>query len=128
MNWKGQALPIFAGGLPSKSQVGEDDAKKWQHLPQPASEKVVAMSPYAQIVRGSYRTPTFLIHGTLDDLIPWQESQRVHYALADVGVRTGLAIVRDRQHLFDLHRDGADGAGWQAVRAGYEFLFDVISR
>lgn len=127
MNWKGQALPIFVAGLPSKSQVVEGDAKKWQFLPQPASEKVVALSPYAQVVRGSYRTPTFIIHGSLDDLIPWQQSRRIHYALADVGVRTGLAIVRGRKHLFDIYRDDVDGAGWQAVRAGYEFLFDVLS-
>nr|UWV21351.1 polyketide synthase 19 [Chaetomium globosum] len=120
MNWKGQALPVLLGGLPSKGKAGE--GVDWKNRPQPSDEEVAAVSPYAQVVAGSYRTPTFLIHGTRDDLIPWQHTERIKDALVERGVPAGAAIVQDAVHLFDLY--GSEG--WEAVLEGYEFLFKQI--
>ncbi|KAF7507855.1 hypothetical protein GJ744_010019 [Endocarpon pusillum] len=127
MNWRGQALPVLLGGLPSKSSLSssERDCNKWLSLPQPDHSKIVAVSPCAQISRGTYRVPTFLIHGTEDDLIPWQQTQKTRDALVDQGVPAGIAIVEDAVHLFDLYRD-PDGKYWQAVRQGYEFIFSHL--
>lgn len=125
MNWTGQALPVLLNGLPSKNAIGNKDPKQWLKLPQPAKEKVVAISPYAQIVRGNYNTPTYLIHGTEDDLIPWQQMQGTYDALVAKGVPAGLDIVEDAIHLFDLYRD-RDGRHWQTVLKGYEFLFRCL--
>lgn len=125
MNWKGQALPVLLGGLPSKGKVADADAQKWLSLDQPAHEQIISISPYAQVIRGNYRTPTFLIHGTEDDLIPWQQTQKVYDALISQGVPAGVAILEGAPHLFDLYRDG-DGKGWQAIREGYQFLFSHL--
>lgn len=125
MNWTGQALPVLLNGLPSKKTIGTADPKKWLKLPQPPREKVVAISPYAQIVRGNYNTPTYLIHGTKDDLIPWQQMQRTYDALVAKGVPAGLEIVDGAVHLFDLYRD-RDGRYWQTVLKGYDFLLRCL--
>jgi acetyl esterase/lipase len=125
MNWKGQALPVLLGGLPSKKGFivgGAGDEVDWKNRPQPDDVQVAAVSPYAQVVAGSYKTPTFLIHGTRDDLIPWQHTQRIKDALVERGVPAGAAIVEDAVHLFDLY--GSEG--WEAVLEGYEFLFKQI--
>jgi acetyl esterase/lipase len=127
MNWKAQALPVLLGGLPSKSQLRHDGhpAKNWHSLPQPSKEQIVKISPYAQIMRGKYHTPTFLFHGTEDDLIPWHQTKKVHDALVSKGVRAGCAIVKGAEHLFDLYPD-PDGKSWEAVLEGYRFLFSCI--
>ncbi|KAJ5604418.1 hypothetical protein N7510_009572 [Penicillium lagena] len=125
MNWKGQALPVLLNGLPSKKKLLDDgddaSSTNWLDLPQPSMDRVRALSPYAQIVEGNYRVPTFLIHGTRDDLIPWEQSVRTTDALASQGVGAGVAIVEDAVHLFDLYRD-PEGKYWEAVLEGYDFL------
>lgn len=125
MNWKAQALPIWINGLPTKKAASNSQPESYATMPMPSTEQIVSISPYAQIQRGTYVTPTFIIHGTSDDLIPWQQSQRVHEALRNKGVKTGLAIVDDAPHLFDMYKD-KDGRGWSAVQEGYEFLFDTV--
>ena len=79
------------------------------------------MSPYSQIVSGNYKVPTFIIHGTRGDLIPWEQTQRTRMALAQQCVVSGDAIVEDAVHLFDLYRDPG-GRYWDAVVQGYDFL------
>ena len=124
MNWKGQALPVLLGGLPSKAK-DTGDAGRWHKLEMPSTERIVSISPYAQIQRDSYHTPTYLIHGTADDLIPWQQMQQTYNGLVSKGVPAGLSIVDGAEHLFDLYRD-RDGTRWQEVLKGYEFLLKHI--
>jgi dipeptidyl aminopeptidase/acylaminoacyl peptidase len=128
MNWRGQALPVLLEGLPSKTQLNHnsESAKKWYQLPQPDDELIATISPYAQILKGKYRTPTFLIHGKKDDLIPWQQTLRVQEALAETGVASEARILEDAIHLFDLS-EKADSADWSAVLEGYKFLFSFVS-
>jgi acetyl esterase/lipase len=126
-NWKGQMLPILMNGLPHKSRVSTSDAKKYYSMDQPSREKIVSISPFAQINRGTYQTPTYLVHGTADDLIPWQQTQRVHDALVKQGVPAGLSVVDNAVHLFDLYRDKT-GQQWEVVKEGYEFLSKHITR
>lgn len=123
MNWKGQALPTLLGGLPTKKAAPADF--DWRNRPQPDPAQVAAISPYAQIVAGTYKTPTFMIHGTSDDLVPWEHTQRVKDALDDKGVPAGVAIVEDAIHLFDLF-PSQDGKHWEAVLKGYDFLCKQI--
>ncbi|KAL5361507.1 hypothetical protein BJX96DRAFT_185313 [Aspergillus floccosus] len=125
MNWRGQMMPVLLDGLPSKKKLleggGDASPTKWMDLSQPSVDRLRAVSPYAQIVKGNYRVPTFLVHGTRDDLIPWKQSVRTKDALASQGVAAGVAVVEDAVHLFDLYRD-PKGQYWKAVLEGYEFL------
>lgn len=123
INWKAQTLPLLLGGLPPRARA--DPRVDWSRLPQPDGEAIRAVSPRAHIGRGAYRTPTFLVHGTADDLIPWQQTQATYAALVDAGVEAGLALVDGAPHICDQSSDPASD-GWQAARRGYEFLASFV--
>ncbi|KAL4783816.1 hypothetical protein BJX76DRAFT_357601 [Aspergillus varians] len=125
MNWKGQCLPVLLRGLPTADAVAAGAAQKLMNQTQPDVEEIQKVSPYAQIQKGVYRTPTFVVHGTEDDLIPWEQSVRTVEALRAKGVRAEVSVLEGKAHLFDLYRD-ADGSGWEAVRKGYNFLEGVV--
>lgn len=128
MNWHGQTLPVLLHGLPPAESISsQEQAAQYKDLPQPAPELVRKISPLAQIRKGVYRTPTHILFGTEDDLIPWQQAQRTADALRDAGVESGLTLLEGAPHLFDLYRD-PDGQRWQAVLEGYEFLFRLMGR
>jgi acetyl esterase/lipase len=120
INWKAQTLPVIIGGLPSKKAAGSK-ARDWKALPQPGLDEIVPVSALAQIRRGNYRTPTFLIRGTNDNLIPWHQSQGTYSALLDQGVPAGLALVEGASHICDLSSD-PQSKGWKATLEGYEFI------
>ncbi|KAI0378532.1 hypothetical protein F5Y04DRAFT_272492 [Hypomontagnella monticulosa] len=117
MNWHGQTVPVLVHGL--KKNLKDDTLR----LPQPTPEQVQGISPLAQIRRGSYRTPTFIVHPFNDDLIPWQQAQRTADELRRNGVETELRLVEGVAHLFDMYRSHEGNV--DAVRAiddGYAFL------
>ncbi|KAI0905937.1 BcPKS19, polyketide synthase [Ustulina deusta] len=126
INWKAQTLPVIVGGLPSKNKAGRSSGtKNWNALPQPGLDKIVAVSPLAQIRRGTYRTPTFLIHGTADDLIPWEQSQGTYEAMVERNVTAQLALIEGAPHICDLSSD-PNSEGWKAAVRGYEFLSSYV--
>ncbi len=129
MNWAGQALPVLLRGLPSKSSLPPHvDPRTYHSLPQPPQREIQSISPLAQIKKGVYRTPTFLVHSTDDDLIPWQQSQRLVEALREAGVECGIRCPEGLPHLFDI-TPGCDrgGKGWEAILEGYQFLLKAVS-
>lgn len=140
MNWKAQTLPIIIGGLPSRSRVDGCDTDAvsaahkvnnveipdWNALPQPSIEEIRRCSPLAKILEGKYSTPTFLLHGTADDLIPWQQSARTADAMKDQGIDARLVLVPDGPHVCDGSRD-PNSAGWQAVLEAYMWLHTQLS-
>ena len=125
MNWEGQTLPVLIHGLSKKknhSIISSSTTKKLL-LPAPSVEQIRSISPLAQIRAGQYATPTFLIHGTRDDLVPWEQSQRTHEMLVERGVTARLEVLDGALHLFDMYRDFKRNA--RAIRAvddGYAFL------
>ncbi|KAF3769424.1 hypothetical protein M406DRAFT_32824 [Cryphonectria parasitica EP155] len=132
MNWTGRSLRVLLNGLssgrlhaPDPRPAGDGHAfpDPTDELLDPSPEQIQLVSPLAQIQRGTYQVPTFLIHGTKDDLIPWQQALRTHEALQQQGVESHIRILDGAAHLFDLYRsyNGNKGAK-EAVRAGYDFL------
>ncbi|KAI1178049.1 BcPKS19, polyketide synthase [Nemania sp. FL0916] len=133
INWKAQTLPVILGGLPSRRKAKAAHQERpevadtdWHALPQPGPEFICEASPLAQIRRGNYRTPTFLIHGMADDLIPWQQSRRTYEALVERGADAQLALVEGAPHVCDLSSD-PDSEGWKATVRGYEFLSSYVN-
>ncbi|KAF7922236.1 hypothetical protein BELL_0143g00130 [Botrytis elliptica] len=126
MNWRAQALPILINGLPSLSTShtisSSSPSTSYDNLPMPSPRQIARISPYSYIVSSHYKTPTFLIHGTEDDLIPWQQSQKTYEALKERGVEAGIEVLERSGHLFDLTRDGGGDEGVRAVERGMEFL------
>lgn len=118
MNWKGHTLRVLLNGLSRHSGVRSSD-----ELPEPTQVQIQAVSPLAQIRRGAYTTPTFIIHGTEDDLIPWKQAVRTFEELRQHNVITDLRILDGAEHLFDLYpsyKDDLQAA--KAVQDGYDFL------
>lgn len=140
MNWTAQTLPILLGALTSEkkaqrvasSSLGKNNPEQAPHdghsrLPQPSATDIKAISPLAQIRAGNYRTPTYLIHGSDDDFIPWAETQRTHDALVKRGVPAGVSIVEKGGHMFEmLGVPKDDERVWRSVLAGYRFLFERV--
>lgn len=119
MNWYGQTLPVLIHGLKHKNSVREDPTR----LPKPSSAQIKAISPLAQIQKGIYRTPTFMIHPKNDDLIPWEQSQRTANELRRQGVESEVRIVSDAIHLFDMYSNyESSKEAVRAVAEGYAFL------
>ncbi|KAL5341117.1 hypothetical protein BJX70DRAFT_406414 [Aspergillus crustosus] len=113
MNWQGRAVHVLLNGL---SETNHD----YDSLPAPTTSQVQSISPLAQIQKGAYRTPTFIIHGTKDDLIPVDQATRTYNALQEQGVPSEVKILNGAVHLFDL---GKMREEWKtAVAEGYDFL------
>ncbi|KZL87534.1 polyketide synthase [Colletotrichum incanum] len=123
MNWKAQTLPIIIEGLPSKRRAASErpDVEDWNVLPQPLVEEIRRCSPLAQVRSGNYATPTFMVHGTADDLIPWQQSLRTVEEMKTHGIDARLVLVPEGPHICDASHD-AESAGWQAVLEAYQWL------
>ncbi|KAL8662082.1 MAG: hypothetical protein Q9202_005056 [Teloschistes flavicans] len=129
MNWNGQALPILLNGLKPRQVSGynKTDAEVVD-VRSPTKEQVVAVSPLAQIRKGTYRTPTFIVHGTRDDLIPWEQAQRTYDGMVERGVEAELRIVEGGIHLFDTAKDyRRDDKAAEAVDDGYRFLLRCVN-
>ncbi|KAK8054708.1 Methylphloroacetophenone synthase [Apiospora phragmitis] len=133
INWKAQTLPVILGGLPSRKAAAAADSSSsdvvdvdWNALPQPSLETIRAASPYAHIDRGTYRVPTYFIHGTADDLIPWQQSQCTYKLMKEAGIETGMVLVDGAPHICDLSGDPRSEA-WKAVVEGYDFICSFAS-
>ncbi|KAI1760611.1 BcPKS19, polyketide synthase [Hypoxylon sp. FL1150] len=127
INWKAQTLPVILGGLPSRRRAEQHpEVEDWNALPQPSIDKIKAASPLGQIRQGNYRTPTFLVHGTADDLIPWGQSKDTYEAMVERTIPAELVLVEGAPHVCDLSSD-PDSEGWKATVRGYEFLEAYVS-
>ncbi|KAI8633671.1 hypothetical protein F5Y19DRAFT_489120 [Xylariaceae sp. FL1651] len=120
MNWYGMTLPMLIHGLKNKSNRAKQGPPSFAPV---TREDIQAISPLAQVRKGSYNTPNFIIHPENDDLIPWQQVQRTAEEMARRGIEVQFRLVRGANHLFDMHpRYEERKEAKQAVIAGYEFL------
>ncbi|KAL5360632.1 hypothetical protein BJX96DRAFT_165303 [Aspergillus floccosus] len=127
INWKAQTLPVILDGLPSRQKAAAEhpDVQDWNARPQPALETIQAASPRAHIRDGTYTVPTFLVHGTADDLIPWQQSEGTHQALVARGIPARLELLAGMPHICDLSSDPASD-GWKATLKAYDFICSYV--
>lgn len=127
MNWTGRCLRVLLNGLSSSHRdvgnAGGTVLDPTDTLPEPSLEQIQAVSPLAQIERGAYRVPTFIIHGTKDDLIPWQQASRTFEALRQQGIEAEIRILDGAVHLFDLYQSyNKDSEAKARVQEAYDFL------
>jgi dienelactone hydrolase len=101
---------MLINGLPTKSQISGSGRTLDSVLNMriPDSEAIASISPYDQIRQGCYKTPTYLLHGTKDDLIPWQQSHATIEALSEQGIDARVDIVDGAEHCFDVWSDKLD--------------------
>lgn len=138
MNWSMQTLPILLGALSSKEKARRQHLSQRSgsplaphdgraRLPMPPTPRIEAISPLTQIKAGNYHTPTYFLHGSEDDFIPWQENQRTYDELVKRGIPAGISIVQGGGHMFEMLGVPKNvERGWQAVLDGYNFLFERL--
>ncbi|KAJ5827566.1 hypothetical protein N7447_004329 [Penicillium robsamsonii] len=116
MNWTGQTVPVLL------NKQGPNQRNQTPELEPPSVEAIQSISPLAQIRTRKYQSPTFIIHGTRDDLIPIAQAQRTYNALSDAGVDSEIRVL-DAVHLFDTYPDMEENQeAVQAVQDGFAFL------
>ncbi|KAJ6155237.1 hypothetical protein N7470_005803 [Penicillium chermesinum] len=92
----------------------------------PSPEEIQAISPLAQIRAKNYHTPTFIVHGMRDDLIPIFQTQRTTSALSVQDVDSDFRVI-DALHLFDIYPENKQtNDELQSVVDGYKFLSDHV--
>jgi acetyl esterase/lipase len=122
MSWEAATLPILINGLRRDST-----SKSVSRPAKPSIQQIQSISPLAQIRAGRYKTPTFIIHGTRDDLIPWQQARRTFEGLIENDVPAGMVILEDAPHLFDMFQGFKSNAeAVKAVDDGFDFLSEYV--
>ncbi|KAK4244346.1 BcPKS16, polyketide synthase [Corynascus novoguineensis] len=137
-------LPLLLNGLPprtssssydtdpaNKDQEGNDQARRSSlletTLTPPPPALVASISPLSRLRAGQYRTPTFLLHGTADEVAPFAGAERFAGEMAARGVRHGLLAVRGAPHIYDLGLQPGTREWEERVAPGYRFLVDLVS-
>ncbi|KAF7172379.1 hypothetical protein CNMCM5623_004587 [Aspergillus felis] len=123
MNWRGQTLPVLLHGWNYRNLGTTGD----KELTQPTAREVQQICPTSQISAGHYRTPTFMIHGSQDDLIPVKQVKKTFAVMVARGIDAELRVLEDSVHLFDMSSTFEDNPHeTQAVADGYKFLSDHV--
>jgi acetyl esterase/lipase len=136
MNWKAQTLPVLLGAFALRdgdadtdanaiNGDSDDDVETTGLFAQPSHMAISRINPHTQIQMGTYKTPTCLVHGSLDDLIPVSQVRGTYAELQKAGVVSRLVVVEGARHLFD---SGSPPQVREAVRQGYEFLTSFVGK
>lgn len=113
--WHGQTVPFILRG-PSYNPTDTT---------YPSKAEIASISPYAHILSGAFSTPTFLLHGKEDDLVPCQQSVRTVETLKEKGIEADIEVVEGGEHLFDAFpKPGVDFEA--SVARGYAWLRKVV--
>lgn len=88
----------------------------------PGPSQISKISPLAQIRAGNYRVPTFVIHGSEDNVVPVSHSVEFESALREQGVPSGVVISSGKKHLFDLFLKPGTEEWERCVLPGYDFV------
>lgn len=87
-----------------------------------ALSQISKISPLAQIRAGKYGVPTFILHGSEDDVVPAGQSVDFESALRAQGVPSGVLILSGKRHLFDLYLKPGTEEWERCVLPGFDFV------
>ncbi|KAB8291846.1 hypothetical protein EYC80_006628 [Monilinia laxa] len=118
-------LSLFKEGNGLNLMLNGISDGNWHRKPDPT--RVAAISPMAQLRSGRYNTPTYLIHGENDEIVPYHAAKSFVAALREYGVRCGFLGIPGVKHLHDLDLNQGMQEWKQGVEPGYDFLFEILS-
>lgn len=115
------ALPVLLNGLTG-------DRKLADLLTSPSPAMVAAISPLARVRAGQYAVPTFIVHGTEDEVAPFAGAERFAKEMHKQApsVRCELLALPGARHLFDLGLEEGSRQWERLVAPGYIFLCEVL--
>ena len=108
-------VPILLRGMPV-----DDGREDRGHQPMP--EDIAAISPLAQVRMGKYKTPTCIVHGDKDEVVPCSMSQEFVKALGAAGVPSEVIVSPGAKHMHDLLLKPGKPGWEESVVPAYRFL------
>lgn len=117
-------LSLFKEGNGLSMMLNGISDPEWRRRPH--AEKVADISPMAHVRRGTYKTPTFIIHGEQDEIVPFHTSKKFVDELRRRGVQCGLLPVKNAKHIHDLKLQPGMEKWEMQVAPGYQFLLDHL--
>lgn len=118
---QGIALPVLLNGLTGDRRLAD-------LLAPPPPAAVASISPLARARAGQYAVPTFIAHGTEDEVAPFAAAERFAGEMRRraPGVACELLALPGARHLFDLGLDWGSPQWGRLVEPGYRFLCEVL--
>ncbi|KAF2792078.1 BcPKS16, polyketide synthase [Melanomma pulvis-pyrius CBS 109.77] len=94
----------------------------------PSKDQIAAISPLAQLRKGCFDTPTFIIHSRKDEVTPFNAAENFMEEMRLRGGDCTLLALDSASHLHDLRLERNDRAWKDSVEPGYKFLIEAASR
>ena len=92
----------------------------------PNKERRSMACPTAHLKAGTYKVPTYIIHGDADNIAPFPPALAFHEEMVRQGLKSGFTAVVGGQHIHDL-RSAPGTTKWASeVEPGYAFLFEIL--
>ena len=85
-------------------------------------EEIQAISPLAQVRMGRYRTPTCIVHGDDDEVVPCGMSKEFGEILGSAGVPSEVIASPGAKHMHDLLLKPGKPGWEEIVVPAYNFL------
>lgn len=114
---------LLLQGLPSADAGETFEAQLRRH---PPSKLVASVSPLARLRAGEYNCPTFVIHGTADEIAPFSGAKKFVEELEKRKVPHGFLALPDVKHIHDVGVEVGSRTWNEQIAPGYRFLFDTV--
>ncbi|KAL8898519.1 MAG: hypothetical protein Q9192_002045 [Flavoplaca navasiana] len=92
----------------------------------PTQTHLNAINPFYQLRHRNYHTPTFIIHGSKDEIIPPTHSILFHKTMEEMGLDGGVLIVEGAKHIHDVGVGEGSEEWIKGVGPGYEFMLKYL--
>lgn len=120
----GHGLSLLLNDIGSTINGGGDPSEWLQR--RPTKERIASISPIARARAGDYATPTFIVHGTQDTVVPFSAAVDFVAALRNRDIKCGFLAIPGAGHLHDLSIVPGT-AQWDAqIAPAYNFLLDSL--
>lgn len=123
---EGTGLSLLLNDVPCGSNYSTQSQPLSALMPRPSSERCAAICPLAQLRRGNFDVPTFIIHGDQDRVAPFDSAVRFHESLKERGVPTAMLALNGAPHLHDVRLRPGSPQWAEQVAPGYDFLFRAV--
>ncbi|KAL8998311.1 MAG: hypothetical protein Q9169_002625 [Polycauliona sp. 2 TL-2023] len=85
-----------------------------------------AINPLHQLQTGNYNIPTFIVHGSDDEIIPHTQSIIFQRTMKEKGLESGVLIVEGAKHIHDVGIAEGNEMWEKGVGPGYDFLLKYL--
>ncbi|CAI6241465.1 unnamed protein product [Periconia digitata] len=119
---EGIGLPLILDGIPQPNGEGQTIFKR----PDPA--RIESISPLAQVRKGTFGTPTCVVHSKADKVVGIDSADRFVSALSEAGVKHKFVKLEDSEHLHDLLLKPGSRQWNEGVEPAYDYFLEMLLR